>query len=154
MRYKGVFRGAVAAMVVAASLGFGAAGAQAADVSIAAQVQCNMSAPEIGVDHTNGSVEYIRNVPATSTSVYYANCYLQQGSPSKVAVTALQNGLNQCYSAGIAADGIYGAGTRAAVIKMQRAHGITADGIWGDQSRKVMKFWATWRTGGAKGCSL
>ena len=61
---------------------------------------------------------------------------LRQGSNStwpKVTVRSLQY-LLDAHGAKLAADGIFGAGTTAAVVAFQRAHHLTADGVVGPQT--------------------
>lgn len=55
---------------------------------------------------------------------------VQQGSTGD-AVRALQTLLNAKRSAGLTVDGVFGAGTRAAVISFQQHAGIGADGVVG-----------------------
>lgn len=47
------------------------------------------------------------------------------GNYWRYAVTALQRHL------GVAADGIFGTGTKAKLVEWQKAHGLAADGICG-----------------------
>ncbi|MBD2250540.1 peptidoglycan-binding domain-containing protein [Nostoc parmelioides] len=57
---------------------------------------------------------------------------LRQGD-SGAAVAELQRLLN-AKGVKVSVDGIFGAGTQAAVIKFQRANGLTADGIVGSKT--------------------
>ncbi len=53
------------------------------------------------------------------------------------AVRALQNQLKQCgYS--VAADGVFGAGTEAAVIALQTRNGLNADGVVGTRTQQAL----------------
>ena len=60
---------------------------------------------------------------------------LKQGSTNKAAVTTLQLNL-RARGYKIAADGLFGAGTRSAVIAFQKSKGLVADGVAG------IKTWA------------
>lgn len=56
-----------------------------------------------------------------------------------VAVTKLQKALNWCDEYKLAEDGIFGEGTRAAVIDFQSKHGLTADGLAGTKTFEAIK---------------
>ncbi|OON72632.1 peptidoglycan-binding domain-containing protein [Streptomyces tsukubensis] len=43
----------------------------------------------------------------------------------------LQSTLRSCYRQKVTVDGIFGAGTRKAVVNVQKRVGITADGVYG-----------------------
>ena len=58
---------------------------------------------------------------------------LSQGARG-AAVTEMQNALAQAGFSPGAADGVFGAGTRNAVVSFQRAHGLSADGVCGPQT--------------------
>ncbi|HZK34392.1 MAG TPA: peptidoglycan-binding domain-containing protein, partial [Bacillota bacterium] len=65
-----------------------------------------------------------------SSQVFASTSLLRVGSRG-IAVSNLQTKLNELnFNAG-AADGIFGSGTRAAVIRFQKANGLAADGIAG-----------------------
>lgn len=66
-------------------------------------------------------------------------CYLEQGDRGW-GVRRLQLALRDCYRASLPADGVYGAGTKATVQRVQKLHGITADGIYGPATMKAM-YW-------------
>ncbi|MEU7283635.1 peptidoglycan-binding domain-containing protein [Streptomyces sp. NPDC045431] len=85
--------------------------------------------------------------PVAASSTGSLNCQLGPGNSSS-AVKALQNSINRCYSfAKIDVDGVYGSGTKAAVAKVQRYHGISADGLYGPSTRAVFN----WIITGSKG---
>jgi peptidoglycan hydrolase-like protein with peptidoglycan-binding domain len=70
------------------------------------------------------------NPPSTTTTTLPASAKppLQQGSQGP-AVTALQQRLNALgYNVGTP-DGVFGAGTKAALIAFQKKKGLTADGV-------------------------
>ncbi|WP_160159716.1 peptidoglycan-binding domain-containing protein [Streptomyces sp. WAC05374] len=78
--------------------------------------------------------------PVAAASNGSLNCQLGPGNSSS-AVRALQNSINRCYNfADIAVDGIYGPGTKAAVAKVQRYHGISDDGLYGPSTRAVFNW--------------
>lgn len=59
------------------------------------------------------------------------------------AVALLQNTLNECYrsrtgSGVLEEDGQFGNGTRSALIRAQRWHGISADGEYGPQTARTL----------------
>jgi len=58
---------------------------------------------------------------------------VQNGSRGS-AVRTLQTMLNALQGAGLKVDGIFGSGTKAAVIKFQRANSLSADGICGPKT--------------------
>lgn len=68
-----------------------------------------------------------------------SHCSLSYGK-SGAGVTALQNALSMCHGQAIAADGIFGQATRAALRNVQASLGIGADGIYGPQTRSAMHF--------------
>lgn len=71
-----------------------------------------------------------------------AVCQLGPGSDDAEAVRALQHALAACNGQGIAADGVYGAGTEDAVAAVQAGLGLEVDGIYGPQTRVAMS-WPT-----------
>lgn len=118
---SGVFAAAVAAAVLVAP---GAAQAAAP--------QCNQGSWW----NTNVSgYPYVYN-PTYNNNL---DCVLGQGSAGN-AVIALQNALRKCNGQNIAVDGNFGAGTRQAVINVQRAYGLTADGVYGRQTNLAMNW--------------
>lgn len=50
----------------------------------------------------------------------------------------IQTALNNLIGAGLAVDGIFGAGTKNAVIRFQSAYGLAADGVVGNDTRNKM----------------
>lgn len=55
----------------------------------------------------------------------------------------IQTSLNNLIGAGLAVDGIFGSGTKQAVVNFQSANGLTADGIVGNDTRsKMLEVWA------------
>lgn len=75
-------------------------------------------------------------VPTIGTS---KSCNMWSGNTS-AGIATLQNTLNACYGKSLATDGIFGAGTKNALIQVQKAIGVTADGIYGPSTRDKMKF--------------
>jgi hypothetical protein len=62
------------------------------------------------------------------------------GSTGDSTIKSFQTWLNNNYSAGLTADGIYGSNTKkAATIAYQRFLGVTADGIFGASSKAAVK---------------
>jgi len=54
-------------------------------------------------------------------------------------VSTLQTRLN-VFGAGLEVDGVFGTGTRAAVVAFQRSKGLTADGVVGPKTREALGF--------------
>ncbi|MEV0269850.1 peptidoglycan-binding domain-containing protein [Hamadaea sp. NPDC050747] len=81
------------------------------------------------------------------------SCWMGPGATGE-PVKALQRALNACYStysvhwvgghnlgfAQLTVDGQFGSKTKAALIAVQRYHGLTADGVYGSQTATHMKF--------------
>ncbi|MEV5238457.1 peptidoglycan-binding domain-containing protein [Streptomyces cinnamoneus] len=88
--------------------------------------------------------------PVAAASNGSLDCQLGPGNSSS-AVRALQYSLKRCSTADPGAiDGIYGSGTKAAVAKVQRTHGVSpADGLYGPKTRKVFN----WIVTGPKGAA-
>lgn len=85
----------------------------------------------------------------TTTSAYTHTVTLKVGSKG-AQVTALQSALNSLgFNAG-AADGIFGNGTKAAVVAFQASKGLTADGIVGPATGAALSA-ATVTSGGSTG---
>lgn len=61
--------------------------------------------------------------------------------PDKIdTVEAVQSWLNSAYNSGLVVDGIYGAKTKKALVKvLQRAVGVDVDGIYGAKTNKAVK---------------
>lgn len=72
----------------------------------------------------------------------YWSCALAQGARND-AVTMLQFSINRCYYPHVvdtllAEDGDFGSKTKAALVKVQRQHGIEANGQYGPQTARTM----------------
>ncbi|MFJ1795478.1 peptidoglycan-binding domain-containing protein [Kitasatospora griseola] len=70
---------------------------------------------------------------------YSSDCVLGYGNQGD-GVVALQRALNQCNNQPVGVDGIFGNETKAAIVRIQRAAGITQDGVYGPQTRNHMGF--------------
>ncbi|MEW2033803.1 peptidoglycan-binding domain-containing protein [Streptomyces roseifaciens] len=79
-------------------------------------------------------------IPAAGRNV---SCLLARGSSGN-GVRALQLSLNECYGANLARDGIFGAGTQAALRRAQSQEGQAADGVYGPRTRDALH----WRVAG------
>ncbi|MEU0395689.1 peptidoglycan-binding domain-containing protein [Streptomyces sp. NPDC006208] len=79
------------------------------------------------------------SLPAAGRAV---SCLLAQGNSSR-AVTVLQQSLNACYDARLTADGVFGAGTQAALRRAQAQEGQRTDGVYGPQSRDALQWRVT-----------
>ena len=79
----------------------------------------------LGSDPVQNDEELGINYPRPS-----GNPYLSTGSRGS-GVSWLQTALNKANNAGLAVDGIFGAGTKQAVTNFQNAYGLAADGIAG-----------------------
>ncbi|MEU7823091.1 peptidoglycan-binding domain-containing protein [Catellatospora sp. NPDC049133] len=134
-------------------LAVGAALAAAIAVSLAAAAPAQAATPTC-----NGTGAYYRNGGDTATFVatYTANgsetwrCSMRYGLGTtgkfSYAVLQLQDSLNLCYGkvigGRIGADGEFGTQTKNALVKVQRALGITADGVYGPQTAAAMQHWS------------
>ncbi len=118
---------AAAACIVIAALASAAAPAQAA------LPNCNVSVRV----YTQAGNEYRLWPEHKSAANITLDCVLATGN-SGPAVAALQTALNRCNGQAISADGVFGPRTRAAVIAVQRAHGLTQDGVYGPRTRDAM----------------
>ncbi|MFI6284381.1 peptidoglycan-binding protein [Streptomyces sp. NPDC051018] len=88
----------------------------------------------------NSTVRYDTVTGATTTLPSYGgsvSCVLGSGNSSS-AVRALQVNLNECYDAGLTADGIFGPATKAALRHAQSRAGVTADGVYGPRTRDAI----------------
>ena len=112
-----------------------AADVQAVPAATAALAHCNVSRE---FTYKSDTREVLIG-PAYGTS---STCILEQGNSSN-AVWALQNTLNSCYSAGLAWDGQFGPATYNALLKVQRAIGVTIDGVYGPNTRDKMRWWGS-----------
>ncbi|KSW15314.1 peptidoglycan-binding protein [Cellulomonas sp. B6] len=124
------------ALVLAAGLGL-----VAAAPASAAYGPCNTYDPR------EGNI----GVPYSSTNGTNS-CYLVQGNQG-AAVRYLQDSLKGCYGQAIAVDGIFGAGTRAALVAVQKRLGLTADGEYGPRTHNAMQFRGYSNGSGAPFCS-
>ncbi|MEU2516250.1 peptidoglycan-binding domain-containing protein [Streptomyces syringium] len=79
-------------------------------------------------------------IPAARRNV---SCLLARGNSGN-GVKALQLSLNECYGERLARDGIFGAGTQAALRRAQSQEGQTADGVYGPRTRDALH----WRVAG------
>ncbi|HEY1041233.1 MAG TPA: peptidoglycan-binding domain-containing protein [Candidatus Paceibacterota bacterium] len=70
------------------------------------------------------------SLTANAASAYTHSRTLKVGSRG-LAVESLQDALNACWDLGLTADGIFGKGTRAAVMAAQKDLGLKADGVVG-----------------------
>ena len=68
-----------------------------------------------------------------------ASCLVRRGHRGD-PVRLIQDSMNECYQAGIVADGIFGSATEAAVRSVQRQSGTTPDGIWGRDTTLAVKW--------------
>lgn len=66
-------------------------------------------------------------------------CYLGRGNAG-AGVWTLQVTLNNCYGAGLAADGIFGPKTEYALKVAQKLEGITVDGVYGQETIRHLRF--------------
>jgi len=76
---------------------------------------------------------------------------LKTGS-SGTFVMNLQTALNTCASAGLVADGAFGAHTNAAVMSFQSAHMLVADGLVGNMTKAALNACGGVVTGGTGAC--
>ncbi|NUT32888.1 MAG: peptidoglycan-binding protein [Hamadaea sp.] len=67
------------------------------------------------------------------------SCTLYQGIYNNEAVRHLQESMNLCYGMGLAEDGDFGSGTKAALREVQSRIGVTADGQYGVYTRDKMR---------------
>lgn len=96
-----------------------------------------------------GSVEVVRTpageyrVPARSLLADpddQFDCQLSIGADDDQAVTALQRALVRCHGAAIAVDGMFGGGTRQALVDAQASVGVVADGTYGPQTSRALEW--------------
>ncbi|MGW9657771.1 peptidoglycan-binding domain-containing protein [Streptomyces albidoflavus] len=99
------------------------------------------------VNGGGGNTGYTLTVPAASNNS--VDCTLSAGA-SNNAVRALQTALVRCGKQNITVDGVFGNGTKNALINVQRARGVTADGIYGNNTRNAM-LWP-WKTSNHSKC--
>lgn len=67
------------------------------------------------------------------------SCVMSRGNTGE-DVKALQRGLNRCYSAGLAVDGIFGNDTFGALKTAQRRAGVDDDGIYGPKTAAAVNY--------------
>ena len=75
-----------------------------------------------------------RVIPSSGSTAASTNCGMAQGAHS-AAVANLQRNLNACYGENLRVDSDFGALTREALRRAQRAEGISADGVYGPETR-------------------
>ncbi|WP_246113626.1 peptidoglycan-binding domain-containing protein [Streptomyces montanus] len=83
---------------------------------------------------------FTATIPSAGGNV---SCLLARGNNGS-AVKALQSALNDCYGENLVKDGIFGAGTQAALRRAQSDEGQTADGVYGPRTRDAIH----WRVPG------
>jgi peptidoglycan hydrolase-like protein with peptidoglycan-binding domain len=76
-------------------------------------------------------------VPAAANGSF--SCLMGQGNAG-AAVRVLQIALNQCYSARLTVDGIFGGNTARALATAQSRAGVTPDGIYGPNTARAINF--------------
>ncbi|WP_416971062.1 peptidoglycan-binding domain-containing protein [Streptomyces sp. 4F14] len=128
MRTRRWILGPVVVLAAGAPALLGAGTAQAATAT------CSTS-----VSYTTVS-GFTTSIPAAGRDV---TCLLARGDSGN-AVKALQFSLNECYGAALVRDGIFGAGTQAALRRAQSREGQTADGVYGPRTRDALR----WRVAG------
>ncbi|GAA1085182.1 MULTISPECIES: peptidoglycan-binding domain-containing protein [Kitasatospora] len=67
------------------------------------------------------------------------DCVLGVGNQGE-AVDVLQSAMHYCYGENIAADGVFGPATKAALRRVQSTAGVYPDGVYGPQTRNAMLF--------------
>lgn len=80
------------------------------------------------------------------------DCVLSTTTGGGAPVQALQNALATCYEQPVVADGVYGAGTAAAVQNVQAVNGLPADGVFGPATSEAMQ-WPTTSASGQVTCA-
>jgi peptidoglycan hydrolase-like protein with peptidoglycan-binding domain len=137
-------KGKRAVVTALAALTVGVSGVAVAGIAQAATSTCDGRVMEAGlVEKTLAQDVYGEAaVPVRGAS---DACRLARGDftgtdPAASPVYWLQLTLNECYGAGLALDGDYGGGTRAALIAVQRDAGIERDGVYGPETRDHMRF--------------
>lgn len=133
----------LATYVVAMAAVGGALTAQGATLAEAATPECNSTRTYVGEVGPIGGFEIV--FPSRGAS---STCLMRQGA-SGAEVKALQFALRNVYykqyhigAANIAIDGVFGAGTKAALKAAQNRHNLTADGVYGPATRNKL-CWAT-----------
>jgi peptidoglycan hydrolase-like protein with peptidoglycan-binding domain len=94
----------------------------------------------------DGKVLY--HVPDAAPEAFNLSCQLWPGDRG-AGVFILQDALIKCYGQTIAQDAIYGNATRQAVRNVQAFHGIPIDGVYGYGTRAAMVFAKYRRDNGA-----
>jgi peptidoglycan hydrolase-like protein with peptidoglycan-binding domain len=80
------------------------------------------------------------------------DCMLSTTAGSGAPVQVLQSALATCYQQPVAADGVYGPATAAAVQAVQGLHGLPADGTFGESTSEAM-LWPTTTSSGQVICA-
>lgn len=85
--------------------------------------------------------------PAASSDSEYkitlemSECDLMAVGVTGTCIRSLQTWMNIADGANLVVDGVFGSGTKKAVIHFQRRFGLTPDGVFGDNSRNALKGW-------------
>ena len=96
-----------------------------------------VTAPNKPVEEVSTPTPTVVSQPTQNVSTG-SSTLLQRGSRGE-EVKKLQTMLNAVgYNCG-KADGIFGSGTKSALVNFQKAHGLTADGIYGAKSRAKLE---------------
>jgi hypothetical protein len=135
-----------AAVAVLAAATMGASGIAVAENAQAATQTCNGRVMKAGVVDTDAMGGYVYGLAGIPTRDGSLDCRLARGDSTgtDVATSAvfwLQRTLNECYGAGLLADGNFGPQTRTAVEAVQRKLGIAQDGVYGPNTRDNMVFY-------------
>ena len=85
----------------------------------------------------SGNNEIIKNETASELRISNPDKIIQMGQ-SGTAVKELQMCLNEIMGLNLDTDGIFGNGTKNAVISFQKKYGLTADGIAGPKTNKMI----------------
>jgi hypothetical protein len=150
----------VAGMLIAGSVVAGAPAASAAAPRCTGQGHRTYVDPDTGGRDTEAWIYF----PAHSPTAWhwggegYWSCSLVQGSTATGAIQDLQATMNTCYLATIGTrlnvDGQFGPKTKAALIQVQRSHGIVDNGQYGPETARTMKhYWVHHTDGVSWGCS-
>lgn len=155
---KNIF--AFAAVLGAVTVGSSAAASAASPVPVAPKTTIKqLPAPSMGpaAGSCNAATQFWFVYPSTTVVVPTlngsTNCILGPGNQG-TAVYWLQASLINCNGVSTNGhDGIYGPGTRDAVLHVQRKAGIGQDGVYGPNTRRAMS-WTVYRAsdGRAVGC--
>jgi peptidoglycan hydrolase-like protein with peptidoglycan-binding domain len=78
-------------------------------------------------------------LPSAGTTLESTRCWMARGNVSD-GVWAMQRALIDCYGQNIAADGVFGPRTQAALVNAQREMRANPDGGYGPETRGLMRF--------------